>query len=181
MENWVDIKNYEGVYQVSDLGRIRSLDRVDSAGRNRKGRIIKPSIKPGGYLSLNLCKSGTVVNFNVHRLVAKSFLENEENKEQVNHIDFDKTNNCKTNLEWVTGKENLKHFLDNKTKKCKKPRTIYQEMQYTEIELIKDMYENKIKISAKLGKKLTQNYIWRIFGVTPTHINRIINKGVGNK
>lgn len=114
IEIWKDIKEYEGLYQVSNLGRIKSLARINS-NRNKKHIILKPRM--GGsdlYDRCRLRKNGNSKNFLVHRLVAIHFIENPENKKYVNHKDEDKTNNFFENLEWVTFKENLNHGTRNR-------------------------------------------------------------------
>ena len=114
-EIWKDIDSLEGYYQVSNYGRIRSLDRYTkhSEGHLRlsKGKILKPRInhKRNGYLEVGLKKDGIEFRRKIHRLVAEAFLPNPECKPQVNHIDGDKSNNCVSNLEWVTDLENKQH------------------------------------------------------------------------
>jgi NUMOD4 motif/HNH endonuclease len=113
MTVWKDIVGYEGLYQVSNEGEIRSLDRIvsytDSLGRNYnrkvKGRIRKQGTV-NGYRVVNLCTEGKMVGAYVHRTVAQAFLPNPDNKPQVNHKDEDKRNNHVDNLEWMTAEEN---------------------------------------------------------------------------
>lgn len=107
-EIWKDIKGYEGLYQVSNLGRIKSFSK-------RKELIRKPTKnkKRNGYLEISLFKNNKEKRFKVHRLVAEAFIPNPENKEEVNHIDGNKSNNNKNNLEWVTDKENKEHAWKN--------------------------------------------------------------------
>jgi hypothetical protein len=123
MENeiWKDIPNYEGVYQVSSIGNIRSCDRRIKTKSSRliKGRIRKPIIKEGKYISINLLDkaSGKSTRNSVHRFVAEAFIPNPENKPCVNHIDGNKHNNFVGNLEWCTYTENAIHAIKTGLKK----------------------------------------------------------------
>ena len=109
MEIWKDIKGYEGIYQVSSLGRIRSLDRLDNKGRITHGRILKNKHDGGGYCMVALSKEGKQIYPKIHRLVALHFIPNVDNKPQINHKDENKENNSVDNLEWVTSKENANY------------------------------------------------------------------------
>lgn len=114
MEIWEDIIGYAGLYQISDLGNVKSLDRwIYGRGRKKKqlrhGIIMKPKTDRYGYLSIQLMKEDIRRHITVHRLVALSFIPNPENKPQVNHIDGNKKNNKVYNLEWNTPKENVTH------------------------------------------------------------------------
>lgn len=112
MEEWKDIKDYEGIYQVSNLGRVRSLDRLDSAGHKRSGAILSISTNSCGYSVTSLSKEGRRKQFRVHRLVAQSFLTEEKSKNEVNHKDGDKSNNKVENLEWCDRLENMRHAYE---------------------------------------------------------------------
>ena len=109
MEEWRDIAGYEGLYQVSNLGRVRSLDRVveciDSI-RRYKGRMMKQHRKQNGYMECTVQKPGHRKQYLVHRLVAQAFIPNPDNLPEVNHLDENKANNRADNLEWVTQAEN---------------------------------------------------------------------------
>ena len=103
-EIWKDIPNYEGLYQVSNLGRVKSTPIC----KHKKPRILK-NIPRNGYFSVILCDGKTQKNVFVHRLVAECFVPNPENKPIVNHIDGNKSNPHFSNLEWCTQKENVRH------------------------------------------------------------------------
>lgn len=124
-ESWRDISGYEGSYQVSNHGRVKSVSRTIEVSRNRVSHIrvyseslMSPSIR-NTYHNVNLSKDGQVDNFSIHRLVAKTFIPNTENKPYVNHIDGDTHNNHVSNLEWVTQSENINHAIKIGNKKAK--------------------------------------------------------------
>ena len=103
---------YEGSYEVSDNGQVRSLDRV-SCGRNQKGKVLSQhSHHKTRYRTVVLSKEGKSFCVQVHRLVAKAFIPNPSNKPMVNHRDLSRANNRVSNLEWVTRQENMDHAAD---------------------------------------------------------------------
>lgn len=106
-EIWKDVPNYEGLYQVSNLGRVKSNHNT----RYHKPKILT-NIPRNGYVSVILCKNKSQKNVFVHRLVAECFVPNPENKPCVNHIDGNKSNPCASNLEWCTQKENISHAIN---------------------------------------------------------------------
>ena len=113
-EEWKDIQGFEGFYQVSNLGHIRSVDRFvkkHNGKRLIKGKILSPSkSKRTGYYQIHLYKLGCVYRYNVHSLVAKAFIP-QNGKPYVNHKDGQKENNMADNLEWVTCTENHYHAV----------------------------------------------------------------------
>lgn len=114
-EIWKDIEGYEGLYEVSNLGRVRNV---------KSGRILKQYVhERNGYLQVSLYKEGKQKKMRTHRAVAMAFIENDNplEKDQVNHIDCNKTNNCVDNLEWCSCQDNIRHAYDNNlhTKKNK--------------------------------------------------------------
>ena len=147
MEEWKDIKGFEGLYQISNLGNIKSLDRI-VINRKYKGSYLKPQITYGGYYSIQLRKNKIKHIYYVHRLVATHFL-NTQNGEYINHIDENKLNNKYDNLEFVTKSYNTIHsnkgagFLSRKFDK-------------KEIQLIREMYNNGVSIY-KISKDLNDN------------------------
>ena len=110
MEEWKDVIGYEGLYVVSSKGKVKSLGKGNSTNTLTKHqRILTQREKNNGYLHVKLYKFGIRRYMLVHRLVAKSFLENRLNKPEVNHKDGNKKNNNLENLEWSTTSENLIH------------------------------------------------------------------------
>lgn len=110
-EEWRDIKGYEGFYQISNFGRVKSLDRtiIDrKCVRHKKGNLMIP-VKHQGYNQVRLSKNGKGKTFKICRLVATAFVPNPENKPCVDHIDGDRSNDVYTNLRWVTKKENARN------------------------------------------------------------------------
>ena len=112
-EIWKDVEGYEGFYQVSNKGRVKSLDRI-SINKNGlkchfKERILNPRLNSGGYREVPLCKNGTQHSARVHRLVAKAFIPNPDNLPFINHKDENKENNCVENLEWCTPEYNVNY------------------------------------------------------------------------
>ena len=116
---WKPVVGFEGSYEVSNLGEIRSVARISSyhdprwnttVTRAYKSCIIKQN-NVSGYKFIGLYKGGKLYQFYVHRLVAQAFIPNPENKPEVNHKDRNRHNNCVDNLEWVTAKENSQHLL----------------------------------------------------------------------
>lgn len=110
-EIWSPINGYEGLYEVSNLGNVRSLGKGKSNAS--KKRNLKNSKVYGGYLIVRLCKNGKMKNYKIHRLVAEAFIPNWFDEPQVNHIDENKLNNNVDNLEWCDAKYNSNHGTRN--------------------------------------------------------------------
>lgn len=141
---WKEILGYEGLYQVSNTGRVRSLNYR----RTGKTKVIKQSTNKGGYKSVCLYKDGKLKGYSVHRLVALAFIPNPLNLPQVNHIDENPSNNAVWNLEWCTPKYNSNY--GNCRKKISEANK-GKSKHFTE--------EHKKKISeAMKGKKFTEEH-----------------------
>ena len=181
-EVWKDIVGYEGLYQVSNLGRIKAI-------RNDADKILTAQKKQSGYIGCSLSKNGVVKHYKVHRLVAEAFIPNIENKPQINHINGIKTDNNVYNLEWCTARENINHSFraglskgrrDGENKLSKKVR------QYSLNGAFIKEWESAMQIQRELGfnnsaisacclnkQKQSYGYIWR-------HYDQDIRKDQGN-
>lgn len=187
-EVWRDIKGYEGLYQVSNMGNVKSLEKY-IVNKNQKlqfynEHILKPNIAMG-YLKVTLSKGNKQHTLRVHILVAQTFIPNPNNKCEVNHKDGNKLNNCVNNLEWCSRSENEKHAyrlgLAKPSLKQKSAVAKYATEHYSKSIMQYDMNGNFIKewesmadIYRKCGinqslickcckhqRKSTHNYIWR--------------------
>lgn len=121
MEDWKIIEEYPN-YMVSSEGKVKSIERNDSRGRHKKGKILSPRYNTRGYITVVLYKNGKPQTFRVNRLVAQVFIPNPDNKPYVDHINGDRADNRVCNLRWVTHKENMNNpltilkFKNNKNK-----------------------------------------------------------------
>lgn len=117
LEIWKDIKGFEGFYQISNIGRVKSLRRFNAKGNLLKEKVIHSGINAWGYKVITLHKNCYRKSILIHRLVAEAFIDNPYNKSQVNHKSGDKQDNRITNLEWCTGSENMIHAYKTGLKK----------------------------------------------------------------
>lgn len=191
MEEWKTINNYEGYYEISNYGNVRSLDRnyIDSIGRNvfKKGREQKKYIRRN-YFAVWLNKDNKSTPFSVHRLVAIHFLKNHFLHPFINHKDGNKLNNKYFNLEWCTAKENTNHAIKNnlitfksgensRGAKLKEENVFYiLQSNLTQQELAEKFNISRANISSiKRGKS------WSKFAKTlRTEINKITEREVKN-
>ena len=175
-EIWKDIKGYEGMYQVSNLGRVKSIRSKDSIGRKRKLGLLSLQIHQG-YVNTRLMKNGIRKTVRIHRLVAQAFLKRVNGKPEINHIDGNKENNNVKNLEWVSRSENVKHAYNNGLiKQTSKRRNDYRSkpiMQILNNEIINE-FPSAMEASRKLGfpqgnisrccrgkQKTAYGYLWK--------------------
>lgn len=142
-EEWKDISGYEGIYQISSFGRVLSIPR-----KGTKGGIVRPSYSNSGYLQVHLCKDRVVETHQVHRLVAKHFLENHHEYPEVNHKDENKSNNCVENLEWCTRLYNVRYGSGIKR--------MAQAHDYQEVSIKSVMHHDYAEIAKKEAKPVLQ-------------------------
>ena len=121
IEIWKDIEGFEGLYQVSSLGNIKSFKQ------NKNGKILKKQITYDGYAFVGLVKNKISKNYKIHRLVAQSFIDNPDNLLEINHKDKNKLNNCIDNLEWCTRRYNCLYSYKDIYKTFRKP---YKKRKY---------------------------------------------------
>jgi hypothetical protein len=168
-EEWRPVVGYDGLYEVSSLGRIRSLDRLiiyaDGKATNTKGRIIKEVYRGAGYNGIGLHNKKQRTT-SVHTIVAKAFHGTHPGK-NVNHINGIKTDNRACNLEWTTPSENSRHAIS---------MGLYKQKRGTQcaLSLFTDHEVRQMRNLITLG--LSQSEIGRMFGITQASIYRIIHR-----
>ncbi len=162
-EIWRDVINYEGLYQVSNRGRVKSLERIVHRSSKKRGekqsvgvKILKQNHVGRDNLMVRLCKNATELDFLVHRLVATAFIPNPNNLPEVNHKDGYRRNNHLKNLEWMTHLDNIRHARKN----CLYPTRLKE----TSVRIIKRLLE--------IGEQ-SQREIAEEFGVAQQAISNI--------
>ena len=171
IEIWKDIPNYEGLYQVSNLGRVKSLERIDALGRRVEEKILKLWINRKGYYIVCLCKQSTKKWYMVHRLVYEAFNGQIPEGYEVNHINEIKSDNRLENLNLMTHKENV-NFGTGIERSVKKRSKVV--LQFTLDNILVKEFLSTIQIERELGfscgnivncckgrYKQAYGYIWR--------------------
>lgn len=157
-EIWKDIIGWNGLYQVSNLGRVKRIYLV-----SKKTKILKPSPFIGGYWIATLCNEGRAKKFYIHRLVAIAFIPNPNNDPQVNHKDGNKKNNYWLNLEWNSSKKNIEHSYRFGLAKIGEKRTSSK------------LTDNQAKEIKYLNPLLTYIEMSKIYGISISVISKIRN------
>jgi hypothetical protein len=164
-ERWKPIADYEGQYEVSNLGRVKSLARTYTGVSNNKPvikplreRVLRP-VKVAGYWTVQLCRGGIPIRFYVHRLVASAFVRNPLQLNEVNHLDSCRTNNHWSNLEWTTRAGNLLHA--GAKGHMGRPKLTTAKVR---------------SIRAAVAAGRTQTSVARVHGVTPSDVSALVRR-----
>jgi len=169
-EEWRDVVGYEGYYQVSNLGRIKGLERIVICNKKGNTKKLKEKMMSQSctkdYLSINLRMNGKVSFFTVHRLIAIAFIPNPENKPEVNHIKGNKYDNRIWMLEWSTKSENGKHAFQLGLSVSKKGSDCVNSK----------LTEQQVLEIRELGKSLNFKQISIIYKVSPSSISNIVKR-----
>lgn len=171
-EIWADVFGFEGVYEVSNLGRVKALSIIKRHGRYshlHKEKILKVKIERRGYLQVTLQHEGNRSYYGVHQLVALAFIPNSENKPTVNHKNGCKSDNVVDNLEWATHKEQINHADSNGLRNVKGSATKKSKLTEEIVFYIRNSYESNTMLALKFNvnrtciqkarTKLTWNHI----------------------
>lgn len=148
-EKWKDIENFEGLYQVSNLGKIRRTLK------NGKTKILKQYSPIGGYYVVNLCKNGKRHLQRTHRIVAKHFIPNPDNKPEIDHINAIRTDNRVENLRWCTHKENMNNSLTINNNVIAQQNSMKPVVQMTSEGNFKQIYRSQ-RYAGKINNKSCQ-------------------------
>ena len=177
MEMWKDVKGYEGIYQVSNLGRVKVL--ADETRRTHRNEHILSQSNNRGYKLVALCKNGEMKSFQVHRLVATAFIDNPNNKPCVDHINTVKNDNRADNLRWVTPKENDANELSRLHKSISKrgyKNPNYKKDMSKRIRKLAELNRLKVVCIKSSGERLTFDSIaeaQKATGVFSGNISRV--------
>lgn len=153
-EIWKDVVGYEGLYKVSNLGRVKSLSRliiISNYHKQSDDIILKQKINVTGYNVVNLSKNGCYKTKFVHRLVAEAFIPNPNTLPQINHKDENKLNNCVNNLEWCTGKYNANYGTRNERSSKHKMKKVEQ---YTKEGVLVKVWDSVTTVQKETGMSL---------------------------
>ena len=157
-EQWRPVFGYEGIYEVSTLGNVRSVPRIDACNRPKLGHVLKPSLNGAHYLFVNLHRARKQSPITIHRLVAAAFLGPKSDGQAINHRDGRKQNNRADNLEYVTGSRNQRHAVETGLMKpphyigSQHPRAILNEAQ---VRYIRSSAESASDLAARFGLRAT--------------------------
>jgi ribosomal 50S subunit-recycling heat shock protein len=166
-ERWREINNYAGFYEVSNTGKVRSLNRSvirsDGKEKNFKGVVLKPSRDRDGYCQVSLSIKNKATTYKVHRLVAMAFIGNKSTKLEVNHKNGIKHDNIVSNLEWVTHCENIKHAFSTGLISHRGRRHPWAKLTDSQVKYIRSSNKKQIELA-------------RDFELNPKSIRQILSR-----
>lgn len=178
MENWKAIPGYEGYYEASDLGRIRSVERIVPHGRHgtcrQKSKVLKPALDAHQYPRVALSMGDALRTYTVHRLIALTFLGKRPEGNQINHKSGVKTDNSVSNLEYCTQSENALHSYRIGLQKPK-PGSLNNNAKLTE----QDVKEIRDYVRLSRKKYYGRDDLAKKYGVSSAHIKEIVNNRRG--
>ncbi|MFW5411600.1 HNH endonuclease [Aerococcus urinaeequi] len=167
---WKDVEGFEGLYKVSSEGVL-----IGTSRRGTKGGVVKQHKMKHEYMEYHLYKNCKRYHEYAHRLIAKHFIPNPDNKPFINHIDGNRANNSIKNLEWVTNEENVRHAVRTGLFDIKGENHPNVKLTDQEVSQIRDLYKHKIYNQRELGE---------IYGIHQTNISYIVldktRKAAGN-
>lgn len=169
-EIWKPIVGYEGLYEVSNLGRVRSIDRVifvNNKKRKLTGKLLELKCNRGGYLICVLSNKKTK-SIRVHRVVAESFIPKIKGKLCINHLDNDRTNNNVSNLQWCTQKENIRYAYSQNRMDWERIKGEKHPQSKLNISLVKEI-RNKQGILKRID-------VARLYKIDPANVSSIWNR-----
>lgn len=160
-EIFVPVKGYEGYYEISNLGRLKSVERIDCRGQRRKEMIKAPVLDSKGYHIYTLSKDKIKRTIKAHRLIASHFIPNPESKPFINHIDNNTVNNSLDNLEWCTAKENSEHCV-NQGRKIGKRGSSSHFAKLTESQVLEIYHSEKSVTQLAIDYNIVQSAVSNI-------------------
>jgi predicted XRE-type DNA-binding protein len=166
-EVWKPIKDYEGLYEISNMGRVKSLPRKTKTKIVKSYKILKINKRYTGYIQAKLCKNSKLYHPIVSRLVAEAFCKKPDYPCVVNHIDCIRHNNIYTNLEWITQSQNMRYAFETGRHSQKGERNNGAKITRDVVESIREYKKN--------NDHLSQKQIADHFGLKREHVKDIIN------
>ena len=167
IEVWEPIKGFEGIYEISSYGRVKSLERFNYRGYKLKEKILNPKSKNREYKIVALRKNNKYHHVSIHRLVAMAFIPNCDNLPQVNHINGNKHDNYSWNLEWVSQHDNITHAINTGLTQRNGEKNGNAKLKEQQVREIRKTYAMGNVTQEALGKK---------FNVPASRISYIVNR-----